>query len=96
MSREVSGSPRQPLRRWVIRMAWLGVPLVILGESGHLLLKWAQAQLAHHFFHIVFGIGAGVLFFAFVIKDIRENGWPAFSWKLRPDSPKSHPGDLAA
>lgn len=96
MSEEVSGPTRQPLRRWIIKLAWLGVPLVILGESGHLLLKWAQEQLAHHFFHIVFGIGAGVVFFSFVIRDIIHNGWPEFSWRLHPDRPKSHPGDLTA
>ena len=88
MKREVSGSRRQPLRRWVIRMAWLGVPLVILAESGHLLLRWAQAHLAHHFFHIVFGIGAGVIFFTYVVRDIRANGWPEFSWRLRPPAPR--------
>lgn len=92
MSKEVSGSPRQPVRPWVIKVAWVGVPLLILGESGHLLLDWAREQLAHHFFHIVFGIGAGVVFFAFVIGDIRRNGWPSFSWRLRseprpPDAP---------
>jgi hypothetical protein len=88
MSKEVSGSTRQPLRTWAIRMAWVGVPLVILGESGHLLLKWAQAQLAHHFFHIVFGIGAGVIFFTYVIRDIRHNGWPSFSWRFHPPAPR--------
>jgi hypothetical protein len=89
MSREVSGSPRQPVRRWVIKVAWVGVPLVVLGESGHLLLSWAREQLAHHFFHIVFGIGAGVIFFAFVIRDIRRHGRPSFSWRLHPETPRS-------
>ena len=96
MSEEVSGSPRQPLRRWVIKLAWLGLPLLLIGESGHLFLNWAREQLAHHFFHIVFGIGAGVIFFSFVIRDIRHNGWPSFSWKLHPEAPESHPSDLTA
>jgi hypothetical protein len=94
MSREVSGSPRQPVRSWVIKVAWIGVPLVVLGESGHLLLTWAREQLAHHFFHIVFGIGAGVVFFAFVIRDIRRHGWPSFSWRLHPEG--SRPPDAPA
>ncbi len=84
MSEEVSGSSRQPLRRWLIKTAWLGVPLVLLGESGHLLLSWAREQLAHHLFHIVFGLGAGIVFFGFVIADIRRSGWPEFSWRLHP------------
>ena len=88
MKSEVSGSRRQPLRRWVIRTAWLGVPLVLLGESGHLLLNWIQAQLAHHFFHIVFGIGAGVIFLTYVVRDIRANGRPEFSWRLHPPAPR--------
>ena len=85
MSGEVSGSPRQPVRRWIVKVAWIGVPLVLLGETGHLLLDWAREQLAHHFFHIVFGIGAGVVFFTYVVLDIRRNGWPEFSWRLRPE-----------
>ena len=88
MSEEVSASPRQPLRGWVIKMAWLAVPLLILGESGHLLLKWAREQLAHHFFHIVFGLGAGVVFLIYVIRDIRHNGWPTFTWRLNPEGPR--------
>ena len=88
MSGKVSGSPRQSARSWVMKVAWIGVSLVILGESGHLLLSWAREQLVHHFFHIVFGIGAGLVFFAFVIRDIRRNGWPSFSWRLHPDAPR--------
>jgi len=91
MSDEVSGSPRQPVRRWVVKLAWLGVPLLLVGESGHLFLSWAREQLAHHLFHIVFGLGAGVIFFSFVLRDIRRNGWPSFSWKLRPDRAETHP-----
>ena len=89
MSKEVSAPRRQPLRRWAIKVAWVGVPLVLLGESGHILLGWAREQLAHHLFHIVFGIGAGVVFFAYVIGDIRQNGWPSFSWRLHPQSPRT-------
>ena len=84
MSREVARSPRQPWQRWVKKLAWLGVPLVLLGESGHLLFNWLRQTLAHHFFHIVFGAGAGVLFLIYVIQDIRHNGPPAFSWRLHP------------
>lgn len=88
------GHRQQPLRRWVVKLALVGVPLLILGEAGHLLLNWARDQLAHHFFHIVFGLGAGALFLVYVILDIRHNGWPGFTWRLRPDSPGSHRSDL--
>ena len=88
MSKEVFGSSRQPARHWAIKVAWVGVPLVLLGESGHLLLSWAREQLVHHFFHIVFGIGAGVVFFAYVVRDIRRNGRPSFSWSLNPQAPR--------
>ncbi len=69
----------------MIKLAWLGAPLVIVGEAGHLLLDWARQHLAHHLFHIVFGVGAGVIFLAWVIADIRRNGRPTFSWRLHPD-----------
>jgi hypothetical protein len=36
----------------------------------------------------VFGIGAGVVFGIYVIRDIKHNGWPTFSWRLHPDSPR--------
>ena len=89
MSGEVSGTPRQPVRSWAMKVAWVGVPLILLGETGHFLLGWAREQLAHHFFHIVFGIGAGVIFFAYVIRDIRRNGWPSFSWRLHERAPRT-------
>jgi hypothetical protein len=87
MIEEVPGPVRQPARRWFRKVLWIGVALLILGEAGHLLLDWAKEQLAHHLFHMVFGLGAGVVFFAYVARDIRRNGWPSFSWRLRPPSP---------
>ena len=92
MSGEVFGAPRQPVRSWALKVALVVLALVLVGESGHLLLGWAREQLAHHFFHIVFGIGAGIIFFAFVIRDIRRNGWPSFSWRLQERAPR--PPDL--
>jgi hypothetical protein len=88
VSEEVSGSPKRPLRPWIIKMAWLGVPLVLLGEAGHLLLTSFRQTLAHHFFHLVFGVGAGVVFLIYVIQDVRHNGWPGFSWHLHPRPPR--------
>ena len=76
---------RRPLRSWVIKLAWLGVPLVLIGETGHHLLGRLGQTLAHHFFHILFGAGAVAVFAIYAIVDIRRHGWPAFSWRLRPE-----------
>ena len=84
MNEGVAASPKQPLRSWVVKLAWLGVPLVLLGEFGHLVFSWLRETLAHHFFHIVFGFGAGLIFLIYVIQDIRHHGRPEFSWRLHP------------
>jgi hypothetical protein len=56
----------------------------VLGEMGHQVLEAAGQVMAHHWFHIVFGAGAVAVFAAYVGLDIRRNGWPTFSWRLRP------------
>jgi hypothetical protein len=70
--------------RWARKLAWLVIPLAVVGEAGHQLLERLGQVLAHHFFHILFGLGAAVVFGAYVVVDIRRNGWPTFSWRIRP------------
>jgi hypothetical protein len=76
---------RRSLATWVRKLAWLAVPLALLGEAGHHLLGRLGQTLAHHFFHIVFGLGAVVVFAVYVFVDVRRNGWPSFSWRIRPE-----------
>jgi hypothetical protein len=76
--------PRQSAGRWIRKSAWLEVPHALLGELGHQLLERLGQALAHHFFHIVFGLGAALIFGVYVLIDVRSNGWPTFSWRIRP------------
>jgi hypothetical protein len=80
----VSRRPRQGLGRWARKLVWVLVPLAAVGEVGHQLLEHLGQALAHHFFHILFGFGAAVVFGTYVLLDIRRNGWPTFSWRIRP------------
>jgi hypothetical protein len=66
-----------------VKLAWLAAPLALAGELGHQLLERLGQVLAHHFFHIVFGLGAAAVFAAYVLVDIRRNGRPTFSWRIR-------------
>jgi hypothetical protein len=68
----------------LLKLAWLAAPLALAGELGHQLLERLGQALAHHFFHILFGLGAAAVFAAYVLVDIRRNGWPTFSWRVRP------------
>jgi len=70
---------------WARKLAWLAVPLALLGEAGHHLLEHLGQTLAHHMFHILFGLGAVAIFVVYAAVDIRRNGWPGFSWRIRPD-----------
>jgi hypothetical protein len=70
--------------RWARKLAWLVIPLAVVGEAGHQLLERLGQVLAHHFFHILFGLGAVAVFTIYAIVDIRRHGWPAFSWRLNP------------
>ncbi|HVM10967.1 MAG TPA: hypothetical protein VM638_00640 [Actinomycetota bacterium] len=69
----------RPLRHFLIRAAWVAVPLVVAGELGHSVLQALGREIAHHFFHIVFGVGAAVVFALYVAIDIRRHGWPSFT-----------------
>jgi hypothetical protein len=78
---EVRRNRRQPLRRWLVRLAWLVVPVAVIGEAGHHLLESFGQTLAHHFFHILFAGGAAAAFVVYVAVDVRRHGWPEFSWR---------------
>ena len=67
------------------RSLWLLVPIAILGEAGHQVLGRLGSAASHHLFHIAFGGGAVLVFAVFVILDVRRNGRPRFSWRLRPE-----------
>ena len=66
------------------RALWLLVPIAILGEAGHQVLSRIGSAAGHHAFHIAFGGGAVLVFAVFMLRDVRGNGWPSFSWRLRP------------
>ena len=86
---EVRAGRRSPIG-WARKLAWLAVPLALVGEAGHHLLELLGQTLAHHFFHIVFGLGASAVFVTYVVFDIRRNGWPTFTWRVRePRGPTS-------
>jgi hypothetical protein len=56
--------------------------LIVLGEAGHVLLDELGAAAAHHIFHLVFPLVAFGLFGGLVARDVRQHGWPRFSWQL--------------
>ena len=60
------------------------IALAALGEAGHFLLDQLNADVAHHFFHVLFPLVAFGIFGALVARDVRRHGWPTFSWQLRP------------
>ena len=66
--------------RWLRGVVLLAIPVALVGELGHHLLEQLGRTFAHHFFHIVFGAGAVLLFTLVIAADVRRHGWPAFSW----------------
>jgi hypothetical protein len=58
--------------------------LALLGEFGHQALVQLQATAAHHLFHLVFPLLAVIVFSTYLGVYIRLDGWPTFSWRLRP------------
>jgi hypothetical protein len=83
---------RQPALRWARRAALVALPLAVAGEAGHQIFTHLRDQLAHHFFHIVFGIGAFIIFSIYVGIDIYRHGWPGLSWRARPAPREPRPG----
>ena len=75
---------RQPARRWARKLAWVLVPMAIVGEAGHHLLERLGQTLAHHAFHVIFTGAAVAIFLGYVVRDVRRHGRPTLSWRLRP------------
>jgi hypothetical protein len=75
--------------RWLRGGMLLAIPVTLLGELGHLLLEQLGRTFAHHFFHILLGAGAVVLFALLIATDVRRNGWPGFSWRPSEPEPSS-------
>jgi hypothetical protein len=72
---------RQPARRWLARLAWVVVPVAVVGEAGHHLLDRLGQAVAHHVFHLLFAGGAAIVFFGYVAVNVRRHGWPVLSWR---------------
>jgi hypothetical protein len=68
-------------------VAWVAVPVILIGEAGHRVLEAVGRAVAHHLFHILFAGGAAVAFAVFVAVDVRRHGWPTFSWR---GAPRAH------
>ena len=64
-------------------MALIVVPIALLGEAGHQLFEHLHRQAAHHAFHLLFVGGAVIVFSIYLVREIRRNGWPSFSWRVR-------------
>ncbi len=73
---------RRTFRDRASRLASFLLLVAVIGEAGHLGFDQLNAEIAHHFFHILFPLVAFVVFGVFVARDIRLHGWPAFSWRL--------------
>ena len=69
------------------RLAALLIGAVVPGATGHLVLHLLNLDLAHHVFHLVFPLVALLVFVALVARDVRQHGWPTFSWRLTPTTP---------
>ena len=70
-------------RRLVSRLVFIALSAGALGEAGHLLFEHLREEAGHHVFHLLFPMVALVLFGLSVATDVRKNGWPSFSWRLR-------------
>jgi hypothetical protein len=79
-----SGPRRQGGTRWARKLAWIAIPLFLVGEAGHHVLESLGQTLAHHLFHVLFAGTAVLVFAVYVVVDVRRHGRPTFSWRLRP------------
>jgi len=66
----------------VRRAAFYLVTAVAVGDTLHVLGHSFGLPVAHHAFHLIFSVGAVVIFAAYVAVDVRRRGWPGFSWRL--------------
>jgi hypothetical protein len=63
-----------------------GLPVVVGVASILLVLALGANDVVlgpiHHSAHLVLPLVAFVVFSVFVARDIRDHGWPTFSWRL--------------
>lgn len=74
--------PRTTVGPRMRRFLWIALAIAVAGEGGHQLFDRYGTAIGHHFFHIVLGGSAILLFVALAIHDIRRHGKPRFSWRL--------------
>ena len=82
--------------RFGAKVALVVVALAMGGEAGHQVLArmGAGAASVHHAFHLVYPGAAAVVFCIYLAEFIRREGWPVFSWRLRP-APLAQPPEVA-
>lgn len=76
-----------------VRLGMVFLALVGFGELGHQILERTGWEGAHHAFHLLYGAGAIAGFLWYAVRDIRQNGMPRFSWRLRPEAAPAHRED---
>ena len=64
---------------WAVLSGIASVLLVLLSANG---FGDVGAEAAHHYAHIALPTLAFLIFSGGVVRDVRRNGWPAFSWQL--------------
>lgn len=84
------------MRRRTITAPVAKLGLLLAGAAlvaeAHRLLEGNGLALAHHAFHVAFGVGAMLVLVGYVVHEVRRNGWPGFSWRLRQPRQYGCPG----
>src|SRR5919199_526944 len=82
--------------RFGAKVVLVVVALAMGGEVGHQALSrmGAGAASVHHAFHLVYPAAAAVVFCIYLAEFVRREGWPVFSWRLRP-VPLGQPAEVA-
>ena len=80
----------------LLKLAVVAGLLGLLGEFGHQALTDLRAAAVHHLFHLVFPLVAVIIFSAYLAVYIHLDGWPTFSWRLRPPVSQKGPRQEAA
>lgn len=64
---------------WAVLVGIASVLIVVLSGSS----SWQlTGTMLHHEAHIALPTLAFVIFSGGVLRDVRRNGWPSFSWRL--------------
>ena len=64
---------------WAVLTGIASILLVLIARSG---FGDLGTEAAHHYAHIALPTIAFVVFSGGVLRDVRRNGWPSFSWQL--------------